>query len=115
MSTKDKKSPPGIMGLFKKTKTAAQALVEVGSLATKREPPVLLLKDKPETKKQSPRLLKFSASASRLSRASKFPSEQPRASQAQERMWNAMPREHEAGEPRVSNEPQVPQAHFGLD
>jgi len=69
MSTKDKKAPPGIMGLFKKTKTAAQALVEVGSLATKREPPVLLLKDKPETKKQSPRLLKFSASASRLSRA----------------------------------------------
>ena len=75
MSTKDNKTPPGIMGLFKKTKTAAQALVEVGSLAGKRKPTFLLLKNEAETKKQSPRLLKFSASASRLSRASRFPSE----------------------------------------
>ena len=52
------------MGLFAKTKTPAQALVEVGALATKlkRKPPVLLLEDdKTKTKKQSPRLLKFSA------------------------------------------------------
>ena len=73
MSTKDNKNLPGIMGLFAKTKTASQALVEVGALATKlkRKPPVLLLEDdKTKTKKQSPRLLKFSAIASRLSRAS---------------------------------------------
>ena len=85
MSTKDKKTPPGIMGLFKKTKTPAQALVQIGALTAKRKATVLLLKDKPEDKKQSPRLVKFSASASRLSRASKLPSERPRASQAQER------------------------------
>ena len=94
MSTKDNKTPPGIMGLFAKTKTASQALVEVGALATKlkRKPPVLLLEDDPEKKKQSPRLVKFSASASRLSRASRFPSERPRASQAQARRWSYMPR-----------------------
>ena len=77
MSTSGNKTLPGIMGLFAKTKTPAQALVEVGALATKlkRKPPVLLLEDdKTKTKKQSPRLLKFSASASRLSRASRFPS-----------------------------------------
>ena len=94
MSTKDKKTPTGIMGLFKKTKTASQALVEVGALATKlkRKPTVLLLEDdKTKHKKQSPRLLKFSASASRLSRASHHPSERPRASQAQERR-DDMPR-----------------------
>ena len=71
MSTKDKKTPTGIMGLFKKTKTASQALVEVGALATKlkRKPPVLLLEDdKTKTKKQSPRLLKFSASVSPFAR-----------------------------------------------
>ena len=95
MSAKDNKTLPGIMGLFAKTKTASQALVEVGALATKlkRKPPVLLLEDdKTKTKKQSPRLLKFSAIASRLSRASKLPSERPRASQAQARRWSYMPR-----------------------
>ena len=71
MSTKDNKTLPGIMGLFAKTKTASQALVEVGALATKlkRKPPVLLLEDdKTKTKKQSPRLLKFSASVSPFAR-----------------------------------------------
>ena len=85
MSTSDNKTPKGIMGLFAGLKPQAQALAEVAAAATKRKTPVLLLKDEPETKKQSPRLVKFSASASRLSRASKLPSERPRASQAQER------------------------------
>ena len=92
MSTKDDKTPKGVMAFFAKTKTASQALVQVGALATKRKPTVLPLKDKPETKKQSPRLLKFSASVSRLSRASHHPSERPRASQAQARRWSYMPR-----------------------
>ena len=61
--------PRSGMGLFKKTKTASQALVEVGAPRGKRTPTVLLLKNKPETKKQSPRLLKFSA-ARLASRAS---------------------------------------------
>ena len=92
MSTSGNKTLPGIMGLFAKTKTPEQALVEVGALATKlkRKPPVLLLEDdKTKTKKQSPRLLKFSAS---VSRASHHPSERPRASQAQARRWSYMPR-----------------------
>ena len=56
------------MGLFKKTKTPAQALVQIGALTAKRKATVLLLKDKPEDKKQSPRLLKFSASVSPFAR-----------------------------------------------
>ena len=70
MSTSGNKTLPGIMGLFAKTKTPEQALVEVGALATKlkRKPPVLLLEDDPEKKKQSPRLVKFSASVSPFAR-----------------------------------------------
>ena len=116
MSTKDNKNLPGIMGLFAKTKTPAQALVEVGALATKlkRKPPVLLLEDdKTKTKKQSPRLLKFSAIASRLSRASKLPSERPRASQAQEK-WTAMPRDRRVGEFCDQARPRKPQVPFSL-
>jgi len=70
MSTSGNKTPKGVMSLFAGTKPKAKALAEVAAAATKREAPVLLLEDDPETKKQSLRLLKFSAGASRLSRAS---------------------------------------------
>ena len=101
------------MSLFAGTKPQAQALAEVAAAATKRKAPVLLLEEDPENKKQSPRLVKFSASASRLSRASHHPSERPRASQAQEK-WKPMPRDARVAEPRGQARPRKAQAPFSL-